>query len=66
MKFSIILEIFGALVAIGSFIFLIMSFVSFDPSAIYYIVASIFGLLNGLMAIGVARVLREVMKKDTV
>lgn len=63
MKFAIVLGVFGALVAITGFVFLIMSFFSYDPTAIYYIVASIFVTLNGLIAVGVASILREVKKK---
>lgn len=62
MKFAIVLGVFGALVAIGGFVFLIMSSFSYDPTAIFYIVGSIFVTLNGLIAVGVASVLREVKK----
>lgn len=66
MKFAIVLGMFGALAAIAGFVFLIMSFFSYDPTAIYYIVASIFVTLNGLTAVGVASVLRELKKKHVV
>lgn len=63
MKLSMVLLVFGGLITLGATVFLIMSFFMYDPSAIYYIVASIFVMLNGLIAVGVGAILRELSKR---
>ncbi|WP_342526690.1 hypothetical protein MKY84_13440 [Chryseomicrobium sp. FSL W7-1435] len=62
MKFAWVLLVVGSLVTMGALVMLIMSFMMYDPSAIYYVLASLFVTLNGLIAIGVALILKHVKK----
>ena len=59
MKFAWVLLIVGSLVTIGALISLGMSFFMYDPSAIFYILGSLFVALNGLIAIGLGMVLKH-------
>lgn len=62
MKFAWVLLTAGSLVTIGALISLGMSFFMYDPSAIFYVLGSIVVALNGLIAIGVALILKHVKK----
>lgn len=66
MKLAMVLLVFGSIVTLGAGIFLIMSLFAYDPSAIYFIVGSIIVMLNGLIAVGVGAILRELYTKNLV
>lgn len=57
-----ILFILGALFFLISFIFLFMTFISDDKNSMTILV-SLFGILNGGIAIAVAEILSEVKKR---
>lgn len=60
MVLARIMQIVGMLVMGGAAIFLVMSFLSYDPSAIYYIVASLVVLVIGLLTFGVGYLIKKI------